>query len=268
MYDFQKANMWKRISAALLDFIAICIVAVGFAFLLSTVLGYDGYKTEFVNLQTDYKRQHGIVSSAEYANLPEEERANYSIEKDYETLTEEERVKYDEADKAFAQDAEANYLYSMMMNLILLIVVFSILLGYILLEFIVPLIFKNGQTLGKKVFGLAVMREDGVKLSPLVLFVRTVLGKYTLETMLPLFVIAMIFLGAMGIVGIVVVAGILITQIVLLIVTKARTPLHDVLSHTVTVDYASQLIFDSVEDMIAYKKKIHAEQVESEKSDN
>jgi uncharacterized RDD family membrane protein YckC len=141
-------------------------------------------------------------------------------------------------------------------------------LGYVLLEFVIPLIFKNGQTVGKKIFGIAVMREDGVRISPMLLFVRTILGKYTVETMLPVFIIVMIFLGAMGIVGVVVLAAILITQIVLLIVTKARTPLHDVLSHTVTVDYASQLIFDSVEDMIAYKKKIHAEQVESEKSDN
>lgn len=251
MYDFQKASMWKRISAALCDFILICIVAVGFAFLLSAVLGYDGYKDSFDKLKDSYEEKYDI-----------------DLEKSYSSLTEEERVKYDEADKEFAQDADANYLYSMIMNLTFIIVIFGILLGYVLLEFVIPLIFKNGQTVGKKIFGIAVMREDGVRISPMLLFVRTILGKYTVETMLPVFIIVMIFLGAMGIVGVVVLAAILITQIVLLIVTKARTPLHDVLSHTVTVDYASQLIFDSVEDMIAYKKKIHAEQVESEKSDN
>ena len=42
MLDLQKANMWKRISAALCDFIAISIVAVGVAFLLSLALGFDG----------------------------------------------------------------------------------------------------------------------------------------------------------------------------------------------------------------------------------
>lgn len=249
MYDFQKASMWKRISAALCDFILICIVAVGFALLLSTVLGYDGYIERFDELKVSYEEKYEI-----------------DLEKSYDSLSEEERVKYDEADREFAQDSDANYLYSMIMNLTFLIVIFSILLGYILLEFIVPLIFKNGQTLGKKIFGIAVMREDGVRLSPLLLFVRTVLGKYTVETMLPLFVIVMLFLGSMGIVGIAVIAGMLIMQIALLIVTKARTPLHDVLSHTVTVDFASQMIFNNVEDMIAYKKKIHAEQVESEKN--
>lgn len=249
MYDFQKASMWKRISAALCDFILICIVVVGFALLLSTVLGYDGYIERFGELKVSYEEKYDI-----------------DLEKDYDSLTEEERVKYDEADEAFKHDKDANYLYSMIINFTFIIVIFSILLGYVLLEFVVPLILKNGQTVGKKIFGIAVMREDGVKLSPLLLFVRTVLGKYTVETMLPILLIVMIFLGTMGIVGIAVVAAILITQIVLLIVTKARTPLHDVLAHTVTVDYASQMIFDSVEDMIAYKKKIHAEQVESEKN--
>ena len=268
MYDFQKANMWKRISAALCDLILLAIVVVGFAFLLASVLGLNGYVTQFDELQTSYKKQYGIVTQEMYNELPAEERANYIIEKDYSALTEEERAKYDEANEAFTKDSEANYLYSMIMNLTFIIVIFGILLGYVLLEFVIPLIFKNGQTLGKKIFGIAVMREDGVKLSPLLLFIRTILGKYTVETMLPLLLIVMIFFGATGIVGIVVVAGILIIQIVLLIATKVRTPLHDVLSHTVTVDYASQLIFDSVEDMIAYKKKIHAEQVESEKSDN
>ena len=43
MYDLQKANMWKRISAGLFDFILICILSVGIAALLSFVLKYDGY---------------------------------------------------------------------------------------------------------------------------------------------------------------------------------------------------------------------------------
>ena len=266
MYDFQKANTWKRISAALCDFISLAIVVVGFALLLSYLLGINGYITRFENLQISYKEQYGIVSQERYNELPAEERVDYVIEKDYSSLTEEERVRYDEADKAFSQDSEANYVYGMIMNRVLIMVIFSILLGYILLEFVVPLIFKNGQTLGKKIFGVAVMREDGVRISPLLLFVRTVLGKYTVETMIPVMIIIMIFFGVMGIVGTVVIAAIVIAQIVLVAATKARTPLHDKLAHTVTVDYASQMIFDSPEAMIEYKKKIHAEQVESDKS--
>ena len=39
IYDLQKASMWKRVSAWLFDTILLSIVAVGFAFLLSTILG-------------------------------------------------------------------------------------------------------------------------------------------------------------------------------------------------------------------------------------
>ena len=188
------------------------------------------------------------------------------MEQAYDSLSDEERVKYDEAYNAFSKDEEANYLYSMITNLILIITIFSILLGFVLMEFVIPLILKNGQTLGKKIFGIAVMRQDGVRLSPLLLFVRTILGKFTVETMVLLFISVLVVFNLMGIIGIAIIAAILIVQVVLLIVTKARTPLHDVLAHTVTVDFASQMIFDSTEDMIAYKKRIHAEQVASEKN--
>ena len=58
----------------------------------------------------------------------------------------------------------------------------------------------------------------------------------------------------------------LLVQIIIISSTKANTPIHDKLAHTVTVDFASQMIFDTTEDMIAYKKRIHAEQVEAEKN--
>ena len=35
--------MWKRISAALLDFILLITVIMGMALLMSALLGYDGY---------------------------------------------------------------------------------------------------------------------------------------------------------------------------------------------------------------------------------
>ena len=57
----------------------------------------------------------------------------------------------------------------------------------------------------------------------------------------------------------------ILAQIILLIFTHARTPLHDMLAGTVTVDLASQLIFDTPEDLLEYKKKLHAESV-AEKS--
>ena len=249
MYDFQKANLWKRISAALFDFIILCIAVVGFALLLSAVLGYDGHVAQLESVYNEYEAGYQV-----------------DFDVDVNTLTEEQREQYDTAKEALLSDDRVLYSNGMIINLTFVIVTVSVLIAYLLLEFLVPLLFRNGQTLGKKIFGVAVMREDGVRMTPLLLFVRTVLGKYTVETMIPILIIIMIYLGVMGIVGVVVVFGLLIFQIILIIANKARTPLHDVLSHTVTVDFASQMIFDSTEDMIAYKKRIHAEQVASEKN--
>lgn len=249
MYDFQKASMWKRISAALLDVILLGIVVVGCAFLIAVILNYDGVSTHFQEIRESYETQYGI-----------------DFDVDPSTLTEEERAKYDEAEKALSTDTDAIKTYSMITSYIFIIVTFSVLIGYLVMEFLIPLLLKNGQTLGKKVFGIAVMREDGIRLSPVLLFVRTVLGKYTLETMIPAFILIMLGMGAMGIIGLIIIAAILIAQVVLLIATKAHTPLHDKLAHTVTVDFSSQLIFDTPEELIAYKQKIHAEQVESEKN--
>ena len=104
------------------------------------------------------------------------------------------------------------------------------------------------------------MRCNGVKLSGPVLFVRAILGKYTIETMIPVALIAMILLGNLGVVGTVVLLAILLLQIVLFCVTKNHYVIHELLSDTVSVDMASQMIFESEAEMIEYKKRIHADE--------
>ena len=243
--ELQKANMWKRISAGLFDGILLAMLAVGLAFLLSVVLGYDGHTAQLEARYAEYEARYGITLDITSA--------------DYEAMTEEERGQYDAALAAFAEDREAGYLYSLLINLTLVIITFGILLSYLILELIVPLLFGNGQTVGKKVFGVAVMRMDGVKVSPTILLVRTLLGKYAVETMIPVFVLLSLLFGTASIVTVVLLAFLVIAQIALLIFTQANTPLHDMLAGTVAVDLASQLIFDTPEELLEYKKKIHAE---------
>ena len=252
MYDFQKANVWKRISAYLFDFIILAVLAVGMALLLSTVLGYETHTARLVEIKDTYAAEYNVD-------------LDITIE-EYEAMSEEELELYNRANEAFSKDSEANYVYGMIFNLTFIIITFSLLISFFVLEFLVPLYFKNGQTLGKKIFGLAVMREDGVRITPVILFARTILGKCTVETMVPVFTIVLIFLQAMGTVGLIILGGLLIIQIALILGTKARTPIHDKLAHTVTVDFASQMIFDTPEELLAYKKRIHAEQVESKES--
>ena len=251
MYDLQKPNIWKRISAYLFDLILICIAIVGFALLISNIIGYDAYLDELEVISDAYETEYNVDF-----NIPTEE---------YDKLTPEEKEPFIKADEAFSKDERANYVYGMIINCTFIIIVFGILLGFLVFEFVVPLILKNGQTLGKKVFGVGVMREDGVKITPMLLFIRTVLGKYTVETMIPVLLLIMVYLGVIDIVGIIVILGIFVAQLAFIFTTRTRTALHDVISRTVTVDIASQMIFDTPEALLAYKQKIHEEAVNSEK---
>jgi uncharacterized RDD family membrane protein YckC len=249
--DLQKASLLKRASAFLLDLILLCILTAGAAFGISALTGYDTYNDRMDALQAQYEQQYGV--------------SFHISEQDYAKLDETQKQQFDEAQKAFTENDEVIYLYNMQINLILLISSISILTAYVILELIIPICFKNGQTVGKKIFGIALMRTDGVKMSGVALFARTILGKYTIETMVPLYIILMIAVGAMGLTGTIVLFLILVLQIGLMIITKTNSAIHDVLAVTVAVDLASQMIFESEEAMIEYKKKIHAEQVESSK---
>ena len=55
------------------------------------------------------------------------------------------------------------------------------------------------------------------------------------------------------------IALIALLQVVFVMTSHLRTPIHDMIAGTVTVDLASQLIFDSVEELTEYKKRIHEE---------
>lgn len=245
--DLQKASMWKRISAALFDGILVGIVIVGVAFLLSAVTGYDGYSDTVDGAFAAYEQQYGVVFEM--------------TEEEYNAMSEAERTRYHEAYDALCRDEKAMYAYNMLVNLTLMITSLSVLVGFLLMEFAVPLFLGNGQTLGKKIFGICLMRTDGIRINAPLLFIRTVLGKYTIETMIPVLIAVMILFNMVGLVGTLVLALILVLQIIILAATQTNSLIHDLLAKTVVVDYMSQQIFRDEAELIAYKTKLHAESV-------
>ena len=245
IYDLQKASMWKRISAFLFDAILLGIAAVLFAWCLSGVLGYDGYSDELDAAYVRYGEMYGVD-------------LNLSLT-EYDALSEQEVETLNTAYAALSADEEAIRAYNMIINLTLLITSLGILAGFVVMEFIIPMKLGNGQTLGKKIFGIGLMQQDGVKVNGRVMFVRTILGKYTLETMIPVLIVMMIWFGILGLAGTLVLLGIGLVQVLMLIITQKRLVIHDALATTVAVDIASQMIFPDREAMIAYKEKIHAE---------
>ena len=249
--DLQKANMLKRISAFLFDFIMRMMIIAGFAVVFSAVFGYDAKLERLEDYYDEYEERYGIdleISDFEFTQLPDEEKAKYEI-----------------AEEAFANDGDVVQLTALIFNLTLLIMIFSILFAYLALEFFVPLLLKNGQSLGKKMFGIGVMRDDGVKITPVMLFVRAILGKCTIEALVPAAIIALFLLGNAGILGLLALVLLGVLEIFLLVRTKTNSAIHDVLSYAVVVDLASQMIFESEAALIEYKNKIHAEAVENAK---
>ena len=104
------------------------------------------------------------------------------------------------------------------------------------------------------------MRNDGVKVNNLQLFTRTILGKFTVETMIPVYIAILIFLGSAGMGGTLVILVLALAQALCLALTHTNSAIHDLLAGTVVVDMSSQMIFRTTEDLIAYKKRIAAEQ--------
>lgn len=251
-FDLQKASMWKRLSAALFDGILVVIAIVGAALLLSAVTGYDGYSDTVSDSFAAYEQSYGVTFEM--------------TQEQYDAMSDAERALYNEAYEALCQDEKAMYAYNMLINLTLLIVSISTLLGYLVLEFAVPLFFGNGQTLGKKIFGICLMRTDGIRVSAPLLFIRTVLGKYTLETMIPALIVVMILFNMIGLTGTIVLGLIVLVEIAVIIATETNSLIHDLLAKTVVVDYMSQRIFNDERELIEYKERCHAERVARQKN--
>ncbi len=249
--DLQKANILKRVSAYILDLILLTIVITGIAFTLSAILDYDSYSETLDRIYKEYETEYGI---------------NFDISaEEYNALTREEQKVYEDVNRLMNENEEAIEAYNMTVNLALIITSLSILASYLILEFAIPLIMKNGQTVGKKVFGIGLVRQDCVKVSPLALFVRTVLGKCTVETILPAYILILIIFGNLGMTGTVILAGFAILQLAMVATSRTNSAIHDMMAATVAVDLNSQMIFESEADLLAYKNKLHAENAARDK---
>lgn len=237
--------MWKRIAAWMFDGILLSILVVGFGVLLSWLLGYDGYSAALEEGYAHYEGAYGVVFEM--------------TQEEYEAMTEEQRLNYDLAYDALIADQEVLYNYNMVIHLTLIITTLSLLLGMLLWEFFLPLWLGNGQTLGKKIFGLCLVRNDGVRMNTMQLFTRTLLGKFTIETMIPVYILLMLYWGTTDLTGTMFLLTLLIGQVLCVCLTHSNSAIHDLLAGTVVVDMSSQNIFRSTEDLIEYQKREAAE---------
>ena len=258
IYDLQKASIMKRISAFLLDFVLMSIIITGSILLLYQITGYENFADKLNERNAEIEAKYNI------AQITQE----YKITVDsFQLLTEEERnaLPEDVRDRLsnciLERTTDNEYLNYLMilLNLMLLIISLSFFIAFLVLEFFVPLLPKNGQTVGKKVFSLGVVRIDSVRINTFSLFVRAIIGKYTIGTMVPILMIFMILFETALIIPVAILLLILLLQIIMIVTTKTNSLIHDSISSTVVIDMQSQMIFNSVEDLNAYKLRIHKE---------
>ncbi len=243
----QRASLLKRAAAYLLDLILLSILVVGIASLLSLALHYDATMDRLNGYYDQYAAEYGIdfnIGTAEY-----------------EALSAQEQKVYEDAISAMNTDEGAVASYNKVFNTTVLIATVSVLASYLLLEFLIPLLLKNGQTVGKKIFSLGLCRENCVRVTTMQLFVRTILGKCTVGTMIPVMVFISVIFGSPSIVSLIVLFAIALSQALMVSFDTNHRTIQDRMAGTVLVDLPSQMVFDSEEHLLEYIKERHKEQV-------
>lgn len=279
MYELRRIGIIKRASAWLLDVILLAVLVTGFMFVISLICNFDGEQEKYFQASEEwdeFTENYGEAVAGYFGCTFEKEGDVRVMKKDgkeysfvavmneFDSLNGEIDYSKPNAEKV----AEAYTVYqtftikpieelyaqnSYLFSLLFMMVSVGTALSFAVLEFILPLIFKNGQTIGKRVFGICLVRVDCVKMTTVQLFARTFLGKFAVETMFPVLLVFMLFFGWIGWFGIILPVALLILNAVLFLATKNKTPIHDIFAGTVAVDSKLQVIFKSEEELIAKK---------------
>ena len=252
-FSIQKANFWKRFSAWMIDAFLVLLLSVALSIPMLEILQLNRYSEQLAAIQTTYRAQ----VEAQYPNVDLD-----ISEVDYNALPQPEKDEYDAASKALddllSADIEFVELRADRITVIIINACITLFISVLFAHFILPLLLKNGQTLGKKTFHLGVMRTNGVKITPLQLFLRSIVGMFAIET------VAFAFLLIIFPIGTIAAGLVLILQAGVMIKTPTNSAIHDLLSDTVVIEFSSQHIFNSEDER---KEFFAREEAEAENDD-
>lgn len=230
IYTPRNASLVKRAAAFLLDIILIMIVFVGFLYLFSLIFDYDSINNSLNRLYIKY----GVM-----------------IEKDategFEFCNVEEATCLAARDKLY-EDQEFISLFVSRQKLLILMPVLSILLSLLIFSFIIPLVLKNGQTIGKKLFQIGYVSKNEVRIKPIQLFIKFLFGEFIINGVMSIMGIVYILNGS-GYVGIFLLFGVVIGNIICFALSKNKTFLADGLANIFPIDMQEQMLFDTIEEL-------------------
>ena len=126
--------------------------------------------------------------------------------------------------------------------------VITIILSFAIFYFVIPLFFKNGETIGKKVMHICLVNKLGyqykrVQLLPRVLFPM-------------LFTIIVVFFAGFSIWAFAGVSLFILASFLFVVFTKDNKALHDFLAGTLVVDARASTWFDNINDELEAEKDV------------
>lgn len=230
IYTPRNASLVKRAASFLLDVILLMIAFVGFLFLFSAVFNYDEINNALDKIYLDY----GVM-------IPNESTEGYKF-----CNIEEESCL--QAMQLLDKEPTFQQLFIQRQRILIIMPVLSILLALLIFSFIIPLILKNGQTIGKKLFQIGYVSKSEVRIRPIQLFIKFLFGEFIINGVMCILGLYYIFWGN-GFVGIFLIFAVLIGNVVCFGLTKNKTFLADGLANMFPIDMQEQMLFDTIEEL-------------------
>ena len=218
--------MFRRFGAFIVDLCLVVVLTVIIALPLRSISGYAATSDKMNAIFDRIAAEHGVdinITNQQYNALPDEEK-----------------LAIDAALEDISEDTEAAELYAKTVRLLFIVIFSSLLVSVVLLELVLPLIFKNGQTIGKKLMRLQVERRDGEPLNLVTMLLRSITGKFFIDYGLPVFFFLSFIYANAGRTPLIGLLMLTLGQIVSIAVTSDRRALHDIIAGTVVVPVALQ----------------------------
>lgn len=218
--------MLKRTGAFLIDFLLTVVIAILVSFPAKAIASYDSAVENMDSAFEAIASRHGV--SIDITN------------EQYAAFTEEELAAWEAAFTEIADNEQAMDLYNKTVRLSMTLTYVCLIVGVLVVEIGFPFYFANGQTPGKKIFGLRIEKKDGKPVGFSTLLIRSILGKLIIEYGIPVLFYFNLVYGA-GVsaasVGFLMLAT---AQLMSFFLTEDRRVIHDFLASTHVVKLDNQ----------------------------
>lgn len=227
-------KLYKRFVALLVDLVVCLQFFAFFQILINPILEKQFNYQELLVQYQDKLVEHGLG----FYKYDEESQMNIYIS--FEVGEGENKVsqeEYDEASSSFKKDSNAMELSSKVNTITTLGTSVELLLALLPNYLLFPLIFKNGQTLGKKLMKIAIVDKKGCKISFLNLIMRNIVGLYLFDLLVSYFFMFIIDVPI-----------IVVVSLIMALFTKGKRTIHDLIANTYVVDEEMSIIYVSLEE--------------------